>query len=172
MNPLRLNKFTPCKAKIPCAPSSLIRTFGPPAIPTDVKGSSGEYIFEDKYLNLYKLYDFYEVKEFWSKKWDKPDRAKYHPKYIRGKNKEDLPSIEELWDSDTQISFKIEAVNYADIEGFVKWLSTKLDANENILEKLQADFGDFERYDDYDKEYTLKDDIAIKHYDANFWKVK
>ena len=172
LNPMRFNKFTPCAAKIPCSPSALIRTFGPPAFPSDVKGSSGEYIFEDQYLNLYKLYDYYEVQEYWHRSWDNPEREKYIPKYVRGKKQFDLPSIEELWASEDKISFKLEAVAYSDIQGFIEWLNKKLDSNENILEKLQEEFGDFERYDDYDKEYTLKDDIAIKHYDANFWKVK
>jgi hypothetical protein len=59
--PLRLNKFTVCDARVHVAPAALVRAFGVPQVPEDVPGSTGEFIFEDFHLNLYKLYDYFET---------------------------------------------------------------------------------------------------------------
>jgi hypothetical protein len=92
--PLRFNKFVPCAAKIQVAPAALIRAFGPPQDPEDVNGSSGEFIFEDWHLNLYKMYDSYETREFWRGRYDK---SKHLPRSLKGKSAETLPTREEFW---------------------------------------------------------------------------
>ena len=160
-----LNKHHHCPAKVSVSPLQLIRVFGPPLQSDEIEGTSGTYDFEDQNLDLFKVIDRFECKEFLNVNHLK----KQHPPYkIRGKTPP-FPSIEEFWNSEDVYDFWVLHSHYADLSSFLEWFKEKLRANEDLKQKLIEQYGEIETYDNYHKNYEIEREYALFKYYKKDW---
>ena len=110
-------------AKLLIAPKHLRHTFGIPDHPRDGIWCTGEYHFEDNNLDLYKLYDYKQTDLFHGLNRD--DEYYTTEKNLRKphhKRKRKWPTIEEFWDLEEPVVFKLAADSYADVPRFKRWM--------------------------------------------------
>lgn len=160
-----INKMIQNKHKLHVAPATMIKVFGPPSFYEMIVGTTGVYNFEDSNLDLFKILDRNQTKE-----WIKPKllKLKSPPYSHRGKS-ENLPTTEEFWKSTNPAEFWLQSTDYADIDNFKKWFDEKLAKNEDFMEKITAKFGPAETWDDYKKNYEISRDYALFRYNKYKW---
>ena len=151
--------------KLPVAPATLVRIFGPPSWYDNILGTSGTFEFEDTNLDVFRIFDRHETKEFLNPKLLK---LEHPPHSLRGKT-ENLPTFHEFWRSNAPVKFWVGHTSYADVEKFLVWAREKIEKNEDVLQKAIEKFGEIEPATDYKKEYQLSKDFALFKYNKIKW---
>ena len=169
----------PNSAKLLISPKALRHTFGTPDPPRDGIWCTGEYHFEDNNLDLYKLYDFKQTDLFHGV--NREDEFYTTPKNMRKplhKRKRKWPSINEFWDMEEPVIFKLVADNLADLPRFKRWMRMQLKASaedprsfqDKVLEKYK-DKIDL-AYGNWEDEGVINTDIAAHKFNVNDYLTK
>lgn len=160
-----LNNNIPCFAKLAVAPATLIKIFGPPSWHDNIEGTSGTYEFEDINIDVFRIFDRYETKEFIKAR----NLKLKHPPYSHRGKSENMPDFYEFWKLQTPINFWVGHSDYADLNGFLGWVKEKIDKNEDIMEKTITKYGEIDYSNDYKKDFKISREYALfKHNKVNW----
>ena len=104
------------------APADLWRVFGMPDEPQNPVTGTGEYNFEDNNLDCFKVYDYKQTDHFHGLNREEDYYTK--PKNMSKKfhlRKRPYPTVEEFWNSEEPVEFKLAADEKADLGRFRRW---------------------------------------------------
>eukprot|EP00356_Strombidium_inclinatum_P003886 CAMPEP_0170495566 /NCGR_PEP_ID=MMETSP0208-20121228/17279_1 /TAXON_ID=197538 /ORGANISM="Strombidium inclinatum, Strain S3" /LENGTH=431 /DNA_ID=CAMNT_0010771849 /DNA_START=98 /DNA_END=1389 /DNA_ORIENTATION=- len=145
--------------KITVAPSLLKRAFGQPDESDLGFKCTGYYDFEDTFLDLFRLMEYKQTDythglarepEYYETK--KNMKKPYH------KRKRPYPTVDEFWNSDEPVAFRLLASHHADWRRFRRWIRSHF-----VEVEADADY-------DYDKQalekFGKEIEICIADYDT------
>lgn len=114
-----------CKLMIP--PALLKKAFGFPDKSDIGFAGSGQYDFEDTNLDLFKIHDYKKTDMYHG--LNREDEYYYTEKNLRKpekRRKKKWPSIEEFWNCEEPMQFRLMAGEQADWRKFKRWLRKHL----------------------------------------------
>ena len=118
-----------CKIKV--APALLKKAFGKPSNADLGFAVSGEYDFEDSNLDLFKIHDYKQTTFYHG--FNREDAFYYTEKNMKRHEKRRVrkwPSVDEFWELETPIEFRLLAGEQADWRKFKRWLNRHLSSIE------------------------------------------
>jgi len=146
--------------KIRTTPLLLMRAFGRycPA-PSFFPRATGCLQFEDRNLDVFYIYD-----------------AREHLSQLR-KVKSDLDIAREFWNSKEEHEFWFSCSHYSEKHRFKKFILTQIEKVKNgeeksFEEKMSAEFGEFELFNDFNKDYQLRTvPLVYRHHRKEFSEI-
>ena len=146
--------------KIRTTPSLLMRTFGrySPA-PTFFPRATGCLQFEDRNFDVFYIYD-----------------AREKLSQLR-KIKSDLEISREFWNSNEEHEFWFSCSHYSEKQRFRKYILNQIEKvkkgeEKSYEEKMNAELGGFELFNDYNKNYELRTiPLVYRHHRKEFDQV-
>jgi hypothetical protein len=162
----------PTTAVLHIAPCDLVKVFGRPCEPTFGDESTGEYLFEDNNLDMYYLFDYKQTDLFYGLNRD--DEYYTSPKNTKKplhQRKRKWPSIQEFWDSDELMPFRLIADDQADVRKFKRWFKLQLrkadSMEQSFDDQVLAKYGS--QIDvclgDFNEKGVLNTDMAVYQLD-------